>query len=273
MKLHMFDSLIYQAAAVQYEDVLIMDSLLQIALDYSLVIDSLFTELEYAEDEQDSTDIFEQLDLFSDSLGFIDSTLYSNDTSHLSTMNTVKNSSQQILNYLSPTGDIETNEKAVRQLQLDLVFPQVVQADSTQLADLYALSNLCPNSHGSLVFLARSINAHYKPEVLFDDEDLCEEESELISKNKDQIPLNSINLKITPNPSQEWIELEWRNDKVKSEPYDILIFDVMGTPIYSLLSHKESNTKVNTSEWPTGIYRIQILSDKIPMKAIPFIKL
>jgi len=268
MKLHLFDSLIYHAASIQYGDVLLMDSLVNLTSVYSIVLDSLFAELEFAEDEQDSTDLFEQMELFSDSLLVVDSILYSNDTMHLSWMSSVKASAQQILNYLSPSGSIETNEKSVRQLQLDLIFPKLLEADSTELADVFELANLCPLSSGNLVFLARSIYAHYKPEVLFDDEALCEEESELVSKNKDQIYSSYLNIK--PNPILDWLELE--NGMEHSGSYDILIYDLMGRPMYSLIGHKESMTRVNTSEWPSGIYHILMRTEGISIQCIPFIK-
>lgn len=67
---------------------------------------------------------------------------------------------------------IDENIRMVNDVFLNTVAMGVLEFDSTQTADLQALANQCPLTHGSAVFRARSLLS-LVANVVYDDDGLC----------------------------------------------------------------------------------------------------
>jgi hypothetical protein len=139
-------------------------------------------------------------------------------------------------NSVSPSLDIEINEKEVNGIYLDKIINENFSLDSAQLATLQAIAIQCPFSGGRPVYTSRVILRILGDTTSYVDTTLCSGMGIRLAKNK--TTNDSFILKVVPNPASEYCVFNYKLPKDKNGKIEI--YNIQGKKL------DEFEVKANT---------------------------
>ncbi|NOT38823.1 MAG: hypothetical protein HOP11_15725 [Saprospiraceae bacterium] len=271
LKFHLIDSLLFRASRVSSEENTENDSLLIQLTNYSNSISLLLDSLSSASNSQDSLLILQAINVQSLNFDSVRIILDQKYADHNNLISMMRNSAQAILYTITPSNLLESNEKLVRQLHIDLVLSLIDTATAQQLTQLSELSSLCPYKEGNLVFWARDLYNIFNPQAFYDDDLICIPSQNMTLKNADEKLMNEI-INIKANPIQAVIEL--RISKSSYDKLNVKIYSLDGKLIFKSGILNSDQLTIPCESWTSGIYQIALYSENkfLAMKSISVIK-
>jgi Secretion system C-terminal sorting domain/Pregnancy-associated plasma protein-A len=210
--------------------------------------------------------------MLSDSLVANDSVLY---TTYLNAATTANNAINSELLF-------ETNEKWVNTMYLNYLEYGTDEWPTEDVMRIETLANSCPYLAGNAVFKARALYAMFVPGLFFDNLEICnnagvfrtkdstdyQKEQALLNADigieKIQFNVNTSLVKIYPNPTRDYLNIEYNiNKKSRAE---IKIFDIYGKIIYSeILKSGESIATIKLANIIPGMYFCNFIENELTL--------
>jgi hypothetical protein len=97
----------------------------------------------------------------------------------------------------------------------------------------------------------------------------CSDTSECVQVSTVGLPQlgKTIDVKLYPNPGQDYLQLQWPSDL---QQVAIKVYSTLGKLLYASTNH-ETQIKINTYDWPAGMYYIQLESE-LGSTSLPWLK-
>ncbi len=130
--------------------------------------------------------------------------------------------------------------------------------DCMQYVTLKAIADLCPETGGKAVRMARSrLQIEYDHLDWDDSECFVEEEEEPLISVTDQEHRKQTVVQLFPNPTSSVLNVHIYNPH--DEPINVQIMDIYGRNLVSFnVLQGQSISQVVTEEWPQGLYFLTI---------------
>lgn len=156
---------------------------------------------------------------------------------------------------------IESNEKIVNSIYLSTIGKEKFAFTAEQLADLVRISELCPLAGGSAVIKARSLRYLVDPKLYYHDRETCWSEGiQLRQQKKD---LQSMYVKIYPNPANETATLEYSLATEKNGMMQI--YSVTGQLFLTQSLRGSTGQHIfSTAGLMPGVYYINVQAGDLP---------
>jgi hypothetical protein len=188
----------------------------------------------------------------------------------INTINTSRNSQVNSIyasnNAITTTTIYEENLKTVNAIYLSTLAQGITTFNDSQKTILYSVAVQCSLTGGEGVYWARGLYTLIDDDVIFDDncgfdqvEYVQNNANELFNQkkelgNKDE---TEEEYRLYPNPTKDYLTLEYLNDSETSKA--LRIFDIYGKMLKEQqLSLSDNHITINVSNYPKGVYFVQI---------------
>jgi len=147
---------------------------------------------------------------------------------------------------ISPVNTIETNRKWVNSVYFDYIVPQK-SIPQNIIDELEILASSSPFVRGDAVYSARAIVGYTEDEIGIHDKNLE------VNPNSNTTNDNNIEIKVFPNPAQEFISVEIIGNTDKSIKFDLT--NMLGIKVLEkVILGSNSFIKIDVQQLRQGVY-------------------
>lgn len=158
---------------------------------------------------------------------------------------------------ITPSTIFETNQKIVNSIILSSLAKGRSEFEETELMDLESIAQQCPFFGGPSVYEARSLLLSTNPELIWEDDEICDGTS---ARHKNLVE-PEISVNIYPNPAKDKITLNY--DLGKNLKAIASLIDVDGRIIQLInLDTRDYSYDFDLSNMMNGVYLLKISTDK-----------